>query len=203
MSKTQRSAVLAALVMYFVGAAQAQPGPADGDSKLPPSDAMAWALGTNLGITAVLHQGGATAEKVNDRMQTVATIAEALDTTAPELPERTTQEDARFSAEVLHYMLRGVEPLAKSLKTQHGDRHASLFELAIKSSALAIIYSPGDETGLNVAQVIEDRAKRCQLPNELWKPLVDAIRGKASAQDVNRQMFRMHSSVQKHLMEGD
>lgn len=181
----------------------AQSAPAADDAQLPPSDAMAWALGTNLGITAVLYEGGAAAEKIADRMKTVAALADALGARAPELPKRDAQTDAKFAAEVLHYMLRGVEPLAKDIQAQHSQRHSSLFEMAIKSSTLAIIYVPGDETGLSVAQVMEDRGKRCQLPSELWKPLVDAIRGNASADDVKRKMLHMHSSVQKHLMAGE
>lgn len=188
------------LVVRCGASAVAQP--ADGAPKLPPTDAMAWALGTNLGLAAAVLEAGSAPQIVAEKLKTSEALAEALGTTVPPLPQKTTQTKSEFAADVLHYMLRGVEPTAKQLAKRHGERHAGLFEMGVKSAALTIVYGPGDESGLAVAQVVEDRGKRCKLPAPLWSPLVNAIRAKAPYDDVKGQVFQMHTQVRKHLMSG-
>lgn len=194
------SVALTAMLAILASTAVAQP-PAG--AKLPPTDVLAWVLGTNLGLAAAVHEAGTAPKIVEDRLATCDALAEALGTKIPKFPERSTNESSKFSAEVLHYILNDIKPIGDDLQAKHSTRHAKLFEIGIKSSVLAIMYAPGDEAGLSVAKVIEDRGKECKLPAETWKPLVDAIRGKKSYDDVKKQLFAMHDAVRNYLLSAN
>ena len=171
------------------------------EDQLPPTDAMAWVLGTKLGIAAVGLEAGAEQKTVDSMMQTAELIAGALGAEVPKLPEKGQKKRAEFGAEILRYLLNDVEPVAKHLIQQHGQRTGDLFEIGVKSSVLGIMYAPNDETGLAIADVIEDRAKRASLDEKLWKPLVQDIRNGASYDEVKKKLFEMHAAVRDALMQ--
>ena len=58
----------------FVAQAQAQ------DDGMPPTDAMAWVLGTKLGIAAVGREAGADEQTVGNMLNSAQVIADALGT---------------------------------------------------------------------------------------------------------------------------
>jgi hypothetical protein len=178
-----------------------QTSPAD-EGELPPADAMSWALGTSLGIAAVVHEAGTAPQIVADRIELSQNLADALGVELPALPERADEDKAEFGAKIMHFALREIEPLGKQLTERHSARHARLFEIGIKSSLLAFVYVPGDSTGLALADVIDDRSKKCKLPPKLCEPLVAAIRAKQPYDEVKSKLFAMHEAVRKHLMAG-
>ncbi len=170
--------------------------------KRPPSDAMAWVLGTKLGHAAIGRDAGASPQKVDELYDVSVEIAAALGTTLQRLPKRTTETKPEYSAKILHYMLVEVEPVALHLSKTYDKRHGDLFEIAMKSTSLAILYVPGDETGMTAAGAIESRAKRCELPESLWKPLVDSIRKKETFDMVVKgKLAEMQSGIRQHLVD--
>jgi hypothetical protein len=192
------TAVLAAGAACLSAATAAQATPAAPQTR-PETAALAWALGTNLGLAAAVQRIGSAPAIVKDKLATSDGIARALGTTVPAMPERGDQDRAAYGARILHYMLKDVAPIASHLAEKHSARHALLFELAIKSATIAFMYGPGESTGLSIAQVIEDRGRRSDLPAELWKPLVDSVRGKESYDAVKGKLLEMHTAVALHL----
>jgi hypothetical protein len=172
------------------------------DAELPPTDAMAWVLGSKLGVAAAVQESGKNPEAAAKLMELSGVIASALGTTVPSLPERGTRTSAEYGADIMHYILKEVEPLAKELSEKHSKAHGLYFEMAIKIASLSIIYGPGDEVGLTVADVVQDRAKLLKLPEKLWLPLVTAIRDKKPYDDVIDQVIATHEAVRVHLMKG-
>jgi hypothetical protein len=174
----------------------------DTPAKKPPTEAMAWVLGTKLAHAAIGRDAGASPQKVNELFDTSVEIAQSLGTTVSPLPKRTTEAKTAFSAKILHYMLVETEPIARHLVKTYNKRHSDLFEMATKSTALAIVYSPGDETSLTVAEVIENRSKRCELPERLWKPLVDSVRKNESYDIVVKEKLgEMQNGIRRLLIE--
>lgn len=166
----------------------------------PPVEAIAWVLGTKLGIAAVAREAGADPQAIDNMLQSADLLAEALGTTVPEMPQAPDQQTTEFTAEILGYLLNDIEPIAQHLLQQQDRRSADLFEIAIKSSLLAIVYAPGDDMGRTIADVIEARAKRAELADDLWQPLVQAIRSDASYEQVKTGLFEMHGAVRVALM---
>jgi len=167
----------------------------------PPTDVVAWVLGTKLGMAAVGSEAGASEKVVSDLMATANALADALGTQLPELPKRSGKSKSEFAADVLHFMTKEVDPVCQHLAKKYNKRHAEIFEIAMKSSALAIVYVPGNSEGLTVANVVEEQAKQCELPEKLWKPFVDSIRRRESYEIVVKAKMReMHTATREHLL---
>ena len=180
------------------GFMQAQPPMA---LKTPPTDVAAWILGTKLGMAVVGNQDGASEAVVDDLVATSSALADALGTKLPALPHRIDNTKAEFDAEMQKFMLNGVTLVARHLTKKFDRRHADLFEIAMKSSSLAISYVPGDDESFLVAKSLEVSANRCKLPENTWRPLVDSIRKKESFDVVAKIRLReMHSAIREHLV---
>ncbi len=180
------------------GFMQAQPPMAH---KTSPSDVAAWILGTKLGTALVGKQAGESEAVVNELVATSSALAGALGVKVPTLPNRSDDTKTEPAAEVQYFMLNGVTPISQQLTKKYDRRHADLFEIAMKSSLLAIIYVPGDDQSLSLAKELEDHANRCKLPGKTWRPLIDSIRKKESFDVVTKTRLReMHNSIREHLL---
>ena len=196
----RRTRYLGIAALLLAGQLQTGPSAYAQQGQLPPTDAMAWVMGTKLGIAAVATEAGADKDTVGNMVQSATVIAEALGTEAPAIPERGTLKKSEFGARILGYLLKDTKPVGEYLATQHGQRAADLFEIATKSSILAMMYAPQDETGLSIADVVEERAQRANLESSLWEPLVRDIRAGASYDKVKKRLFEMHEAVRVTLM---
>ena len=160
---------------------------------------MAWTLGSRLSLAAVLHDAGAPAEQVNKRFAAASVIGRALGVEVPPLPSRTGTK-AEDSAAILAYLLRGIgEPTIKLLGDKHDAAHSRLFELAVKSNLLLMLYAPGDSLGVTIAKVIERNGPIGRLPEALWKPVVDLVRGGGPFDEVRTAVIKMHTDIAAHL----
>lgn len=190
------------LLAFGVSSSQGQQSSPSAAENAPPANAMAFALGANLGLAAAVHEAGSAPQIVENKMATCEALAEALGGEIPPLPEREGKEQAAVSAEIMHYLVKDIEPLGRRIKEKHSPRDARLFEIGVKSSLLTFMYAPGDSTGLAVADLIEDRAKKCELPPELCQPLITAVREQKPYDEVKSKLFAMHEGMRKHLMAG-
>src|SRR5262249_35449345 len=101
-------------------------------------------------------------------------------------------------AETIHYLIKGSgAQLGTALLAKFGEPHAVLFEIAIKSNLAIVLYLPNDD--LSLAETIEDRCTRIFLPEELWMPVVSAMRQKQGQDNVKSLVFEMHESVARYL----
>jgi uncharacterized protein YegL len=85
------------------------------------------------------------------------------------------------------------------LATQYGDDHAALFELAVKTNILLVLYQPEAPVVKSLTVAIDQAAERANLPSELWQPLVKLLDDGAPAKDVRNAVFQLHDDVDRHL----
>lgn len=179
---------------HFVGAAQAasvQSG--------PPTLSSTWTLGSRLSLAAVLYDANAPAETVDKWFTNARTLGLLMGVTVPPLPTRT-EDKVKDSATVLAYILNVVgQPTIKMLGEKYTEGHARVFELAIKSNLLLMLYVPGDSLTQTIAEVIERNATFARLPAALWKPVIDLVRKGGTFNDVKEAVFQMHSDIKTHL----
>ena len=50
-----------------------------------------------------------------------------------------------------------------------------MFEVALKSNILLLLYTPESTAGNSIAAAISQAAPQAKLPAEFWQPLVDAL----------------------------
>lgn len=168
-------------------------------TKSASSKRLAWDIGSKLSLAALGHGRGASESAVGGVMGKANDMARELDVEIPSLPENT-GDTTKDSAAALNYLMRTAgDSIAKKLKDKHSEEHAALFEMALKSNMLMMLYSPDDSMGRSIAGVIKDRGAKAGLSESLWQPVVDKIEEKASFEEVKTAVSKMHKDISEYL----
>jgi hypothetical protein len=100
---------------------------------------------------------------------------------------------------VIDYLLAQGQRIGRELSKRFGPEQAALFEVALKSNILLLLYSPGSEATNSIAAAIVRAAPQAKLPDVLWSPLIDRINKKASLDDVRTAIHQMRRDVDGYL----
>ena len=171
----------------------------------PPANALnnrraAWLLGSRLSLAALAHDRGVAEKNVPIWFEDARTAARILGTSVADLPEPAAAADeGPASRQVVNYLLLNGQRIGRELSKQHGPEQAALFEIALKSNILLLLYSPGASAGDSIATAISQAAPQAKLPAELWQPLVGALEKQAPQSDVRAAVRKMHIDVDQFL----
>ncbi len=169
------------------------------DPMQPPNAREAtWVMAGKIGLAASAAIQNADPQAVNNVMRDANQIANFLEIELPELPQKK-GTPASYGATVLHYLLNDLGPATRTIEGKHGQPAAALMEMGVKSYILTTMYDPKGDIGLSIADVIESRAKRAQLPREIDDALLTAIRSQASYEVVKKELLAMHQQVRAFL----
>jgi hypothetical protein len=159
-------------------------------------------LGSKLSLTALGYSRGVDQGVADRMMKKCQVIAQALGAKVPPLFKRT-GESAKDGAAAMNYVLSTAgKPIGKILASKHSPAVASLFELALKSNLLHLLYVPGktkDGVVGSIVKVIKSRAQRAGIPGKLTSSLLQKIGKGAPSKDVRKELRKMHGSVKAHL----
>jgi hypothetical protein len=157
-----------------------------------------WRLGDNLSVAALLYAQDKDTP-VEKYLNKAKELAEALGVEIAAFPAKSPGSTSTL-ADVIHYLIKGDGGhIGAELGKKYGEEDGILFEVSVKSNLLLILYSPGEETGRSISEVIESRCKEIQLPSNLWTALVSAINGQKSEDVVRDAVFKMHNDVATYL----
>ncbi len=160
----------------------------------------AWLLGSRLSLAALANDRGIAAKSVPEWFADSQQAAKILKTTVPDLPSPAASGDTEpASKQVMNYLLVNGQRIGHDLTKQYGPAEASLFEVALKSNLLLLIYRPGTLTVDSVSAAIQESAARARLPEKLWTPLIDAINSQAPPKEVQADVRKFHSDVDQYL----
>ncbi len=160
----------------------------------------AWRLGSRLSLAALAHDRGAAPKDVPAWIEEARSAAKLLGTSVPDLPEpAATSETAPASGQVLDFLVHQYQRIFQDLSQQQGREIAALFEIALKSNTLLLLYRPGSATTNSISAAISQAAPQARLPAELWKPLVDVLGKQSSLADVQAAIRQMHNDVDRYL----
>jgi hypothetical protein len=162
----------------------------------------AWRLGSKLSLAAMANDRGLAAESVPRWMEYCKALASALQTTVADLPARGLAADRPASRQLLNYLvIQQGQQVGRDLTDRYGPDAAALFEVAVKSNLLLVLYSPGSSSTNAIAAAISGAAPRAQLPANLWQPLVNMVTAQADADEVRKAVKSFHAEVERHLAE--
>jgi hypothetical protein len=159
----------------------------------------AWLLGSKLSLAALANDRGVAAGDVPVWFGDARAAAESLQTHIDELPARPSSDGQPASREVLAYLLDHGKQVGRDLAASYGPDHAALFEVAVKSSLLLVLYRPGSSVVEHISAAITNAAPRAGLPPELWRPLLDTLAGGAAPADVRAAVRKLHADVDAYL----
>lgn len=162
----------------------------------------AWHLGSRLSLAALANDRRLSAKNVPIWFEDAKAAAKLLGTPITELPEPAAADDkSLISQQAFDYLVPKAKPIGRDIAKQHGAEDAALFEIAVKSNILLLMYTPDAPAGNLVAEAISQAAPKAKLPDELWKPLVEALNKRAPQSDVRAAVQKMHVDVDRYLAE--
>ena len=166
------------------------------------SNRAAWLLGSRLSLAALANDRHVAANNVPIWFEDAKTAAKLLGTTVTDLPEPAAADDKSLaSQQVINYLVVNGQRIGRELSKQHGPEQSALFEVALKSNILLLLYTPGASAGNSIAAAITRAAPQAKLPDELWKPLIEALGKQAPQTDVRAAVRKMHVDVDRYLAE--
>jgi hypothetical protein len=182
--------------------------PASATTDTPPSNVFdshraAWHLGSRLSLAALANDRRLAAQNVPIWFEDAKAAAKLLGTSVTDLPEPAAADDkSAISQQAYDYLVPKGKRIGIEIAKQHGAEDAALFEIALKSNLLMLMYAPGASAGNSIAAAIAQSAPKAKLPDELWKPLVEALSKQAPQADVRAAVRKMHVDVDRYLAEG-
>lgn len=159
--------------------------------------AAAWRLGDQLSLAGLLYAQGGQDDKVEKLLSALKPMIDPMELTIKPFPPRVETSAATY-ADVIHYLIEGDgAELGREIAGKFGKEAGTLFEVAVKSNLLILLYQPGDDQG--IGGVIQSRCSEIGLPENLWMGVVTAINNKAPENDVKEAVFKMHDDVAAYL----
>lgn len=154
-------------------------------------------LGDRLSLAALLYAQGGQDDQVERLLSSIKSLAEALEIAiAPFPPPRRHRCRNLRERDPLPQQGDGAE-IGRALTRKFGNDAGLLYEVAIKSNLLLLLYEPGDDQG--IGGVIRSRMSEIGLPDTLWMGVVSAIDNKASQRELKEAIFKMHDEVASYL----
>jgi hypothetical protein len=159
-----------------------------------------WTLGSRLSLAALAHDRHMAANSIPTWLDEAHSACKVLGTTVPELPEPAAAGDTSLgSRQVIDYLLAQGQRIGGELAKRYGPEQAALFEVALKSNILLLLYSPGSDATNSIAAAISRAAPQAELPDVLWWPLIERISRKDSLEEIRTSVRQMHRDVDKYL----
>ena len=181
----------AALLMLMLAAVPGQAGDLD------VVNAAAWKFGGQLSLAGLLYAQGDQDDKVDQLLSGLKPLAEAMEVEIKPFPPRAATTSETY-ADVIQYLIKGDgADIGRQLADKFGSDVATLFDVAVKSYLLILLYQPGDDQG--IGGVIKSRFTEIGLPENLWVGVVTAIDNKGSQDEVKDAVFKMHDDVAAYL----
>lgn len=162
----------------------------------------AWLLGDNLSLAALLYNQNAPDDMTQRFLAKAKKIAEIFEIEIKPFPAKA-PDSTTASADIIHYLIAGDgAEVGVALAQKFDDEHGMLFEVAVKSNLLILLYAPNDDLGKSIAKVIQSRLGSTSLPQRLWQPVVDLVNKGGSADDVKEAVFKMHKDIADYYIPG-
>lgn len=196
MDRTLAAAAVLAISVLSVAPVSAQT-PAQ-----PSTRARVWELGGKLSLAGLGIANNAPPDSVARVFESARQIGTSLGVDVPPLPERELDRAATQSKVEGYLLADAGARIANRLGGAYGADHAALFEVAVKSNLLLLLYTPGSPEGVDVATVLKKRGPDAGIPEALWQPLVAKIEARAPFDDVKEAVTALQSGMRKHLKTG-
>jgi hypothetical protein len=162
----------------------------------------AWLLGDDLSLAALLYNQGVASTTVDDMFGKAKKLADILGVEIKPFPAKAAKS-SEASADIIHYLIQGDgAEIGVALARKYNEEHGSLFEVAVKSNLLILLYGPGDNMGQSIATAIKTRLEGIRLPPRLWQDVVRLVNTKRSQQEVKDAVFKMHRDIANFFIPG-
>ena len=163
----------------------------------PVAKAAAWRIGDHMSLAGMLYAQGGEEDNVKELIESVKPLTDAMQIQIKPFPPRGASQVETY-AEVIQYLIKGDgAEIGRQIGKDFGKAAGMLYEVAVKSNLLILVYEPGNDQGF--ADVLQARCVEIGLPNNLWFDVVNTVRSSASKDEVKGAIFKMHDEVAAYL----
>jgi hypothetical protein len=150
-----------------------------------------------MSLAGMLYAQGGEEDNVKELVESVKPLTDALQIQIKPFPPRGASQVETY-AEVIQYLIKGDgAEIGRQIGKDFGKEAGTLYEIAVKSNLLILLYEPGNDQG--IADVLQARCVEINLPNNLWFDVVNSVRSSASKDEVKDAIFKMHDEVAAYL----
>ena len=132
-----------------------------------------------------------------DQPVRIKPLADAMEIAIAPFPPRATTSVDAYGEAILYLVQGGGAEVGRALAGKFGKDTGALYDAAIKSNLLLLLYEPGDDHGLG--DVIKARMSEAGVPEQFWIGVIDAIDKKASQSALKDAVLKMHEAVASYL----
>ncbi|GEM_PF-5610250 len=164
-------------------------------------DRAVWAYGWNFALlTALQCTGKASEEVMNKQIQAVRQLERGLGVVTPDLFSRAGNKVQRTVAAVLYFSKGPGYRLSREISKKLGYRSGALFEFAIKSGLLMVLYSEkGDLSNQSLLKALERSSLVAGIPDRLVDPLRKGIQSRLPYKEVKNRVFSQAAKIKTFL----
>ena len=162
-----------------------------------PAKAAAWRIGDRLSLAALLHAQGGQDQTVEQFMASIKPLAETMGIAIAPFPPRAATPLDTYGETIVYLIEGGGAAIGRALSEKFGKDAGALYDAAIKSNLLLLLYEPGDDHGIGT--VITARMSEAGVPERLWTGVADAIARKAPQSQLKDAVVKMHEAVASYL----
>jgi len=148
-------------------------------------------LGNQLSLAVLGRSGGAPSKAVDRLLKKAEQSAALLKVKIPALPPLTGSQ-SKDGADALHYLLQGTAPMLKKMN----PRQNAIYEIAVKSNILRMLYVPGNDMGL--VKILQARCVPAKIKDPTG-PLAKGVSVKAPASDFGPLIEQFQANVRDQL----
>ena len=172
---------------------------AEDAAKIAEARRLIWRLGGKLSGAAIMHSQNADETKTKATFDLAKDAADDLGLELAPLPQRTGDQNKDTAACLAYVAGEYGRGLHKQLSDRFGQSQAALFEVAVKSNLLTLLYAPGDSMSEALGTSIRSRVPAAGLPTEVSEPLLNAIASKVERRNAVMLVLKMHADVKLFL----
>ncbi len=159
-----------------------------------------WLLASRWSLAAPAHERGADDKSVDEWLDFAQMQASLLGVTLMPLPPRSATENGQAAqTSIVDYLVAERQRMASDLAVRHGPEGAALFELAVDSNLLLVLYQPGSREARSLSNAISKAREGAGLPPDVTRPLLAAISERSDTAAIRKAVFRLHDELDRRL----
>jgi hypothetical protein len=160
----------------------------------------AWNLGSKWSLAALARERGVSPDDVAKWLAHSRQLAQSLGTSLNDLPPLVAADRGASMAMIAKYLITEGQRIGRDLADKHGLDHVALFELALKSNVLLVLYEPRSPVSEALANSLAQARETSGLPAQMWQPLLSAVAEGREPEAVRRLVFQLHENVDRSLL---
>jgi hypothetical protein len=183
--------------------------PAETDADDPPSadtvDVMrpsktalaVWRMSSRWSFAAAIYAKGQPEDRYRESLDQATYAAELV---GAELPSFPASEGIALESAVIGYLLSsGPSDVVDKLGADFAPEYEALAELAIRTNALLLVYTPKSQQLDPLISAIRQSAEKSGLPAELWAELIEMLELRGPFAEVKQRVLAFHTEVGDYL----